>query len=94
MRYITPYTNFGGVQCGLFVGLARLNDLLRITVTKRKLNIRTPCGTSFSVTTAKTPFLSSPLISLYYKSVKGVSYTRTNISIGRDCFADIPIEVR
>ena len=32
MRYITPYTNFGGVRCGLFVGLARLNDLLRITV--------------------------------------------------------------
>ena len=29
---IKPYTNFGGVRCRLFVGLARLNDLLRITV--------------------------------------------------------------
>ena len=49
---------------------------------------------SLSVITAKTPFLSSPLISLYYKSIKGVSYTRTNISIGGDCFTDIPAEVR
>ena len=24
MRYITPYTNFSGVRCRLFVGLARL----------------------------------------------------------------------
>jgi hypothetical protein len=61
---------------------------------KRELKIRTPCGTSFSVTTAKTPFLSSPLISLRYKSVKGVSCTRTNISIGGDCLTDIPMEVR
>ena len=49
---------------------------------------------SLSIITTKTPFLSSLLISLYYKSVKGVSYTRTNISIGGDYFADIPIEVR
>jgi len=56
--------------------------------------MRTPCGTSFSIITAKTPFLSSPLISLRRESVKGVSYTRTNISIGGDCLADIPIEVR
>ena len=49
---------------------------------------------SLSIITAKTPFLSSLLISLYYKSVKGVSYTRTNISIGGDCFADVPTEVR
>jgi hypothetical protein len=49
---------------------------------------------SFSVITAKTPFLSSPLISLYYKSIKGVSYTRTNISIGGGYFTDIPVEVR
>jgi len=61
---------------------------------KRKLNIQTPYGTSLSVITAKTPFLSSLLISLRYKSVKGVSYTRTNISIGGDCFADIPAEVK
>ena len=61
---------------------------------KRELKIWTPYGTSFSVITAKTPFLSSPLISLRYKSVKGVSYIRTNISIGGDYFTDIPAEVR
>jgi len=61
---------------------------------KRKLNIQTPYGTSFSVITVKTPFLSSPLISLRRKSVKGVSYTRTDISAGGDCLADIPAEVR
>ena len=53
-----------------------------------------PYRISFSIITLKTPFLNSLLISLYYKSVKGVSYTRTNISIGRDCFTDIPIEVK
>jgi len=61
---------------------------------KRELNIRTPCGTSLSITTAKTPFLSSPLISLYCESVKGGSYTRTDISVGRGCLADVPTEVR
>ena len=61
---------------------------------KRKLNIRTPYGTSLSVITIKTPFLSSLLISLRYKSVKGVSYTRTDISIGGDCFTDMLVEVR
>ena len=40
------------------------------------------------------PFLNSLLISLYYKSIKGVSYTKTNISVGRDCFANIPMEVK
>jgi hypothetical protein len=65
-----------------------------ILLIKRKLNKWTPCGTSLSITTAKTPFLSSLLISLYYKSVKGVSYTRTNISIGRVCLIDMPTEVR
>ena len=49
---------------------------------------------SLSIITTKTPFLSSPLISLYYKFVKGVSYTSSNISIYRDCLIDIPIEVR
>jgi len=53
-----------------------------------------PYGTSLSVIIAKTPFLSSLLISLRHKSVKGVSYTRTDISIGGDCFADVPTEVR
>ena len=65
-----------------------------ISLIKRKLKIRTPYGTSFSITTAKTPFSSSPLISLRRKSIKGVSYTRANISIGGDYFINIPIEVR
>ena len=65
-----------------------------ISLIKRKLKIQTPCGTSLSIITVKTPFLSSLLISLCYKSIKGVSYTRTNISIGGDCLMDIPAEVR
>ncbi len=46
------------------------------------------------IITTKTPFLSSPLISLYYKSIKGVSCTRTNIFISGDCLIDIPVEVK
>jgi len=65
-----------------------------ILSTKCELNIWAPCGTSLSVITAKTPFLSSPLISLCCKSVNGVSCTKTDISAGRDCLADIPTEVR
>ena len=53
-----------------------------------------PYRTSLFVITAKTPFLNSLLISLYYKSVKGVSYIKTDISAGGDYFIDIPIEVR
>ena len=49
---------------------------------------------SLSIMTAKTPFLSSLLISLCRESVKGVSYTRTDISVGGDCLMDIPAEVR
>ena len=60
---------------------------------KRKLNIQMPCKTSLSVMTVKTPFLSNLLISLYYKSVKGVFCTRTDISTGGGCLADISIEV-
>ena len=56
--------------------------------------MRTPYKTSFSIITAKAPFLSSLLISLRYKSIKGVSYTRTNISIGGDYLIDVPAEVR
>ena len=52
-----------------------------------------PCGTSLSIITAKIPFLSSLLISLYYKSINGASCTRTNISAYRDCLADIPVEL-
>ena len=48
----------------------------------------------FSIITTKTPFLNSSLIFLYCKFIKRVSYTRTNISINRGYFTDIPIEVR
>ena len=65
-----------------------------ILLIKCELNIQTPCRTSLSVIIAKIPFLSSPLISLRRKSVKGVFYTRTNISAGGDCFIDVPMEVR
>jgi hypothetical protein len=53
-----------------------------------------PYKISLSIITTKIPFLSNPLISLHRESVKGVSYTRTDISIGRDYLADIPIKVR
>ena len=53
-----------------------------------------PYRISLSVITVKTPFLSSLLISLYYKSVKGVFYIRTNISINGYYFIDIPIEAK
>ena len=53
-----------------------------------------PYGISLSIITIKTPFLNSLLISLYYKSVKEVFYTKTNISTGRYCFIDIPIKVK
>jgi hypothetical protein len=43
---------------------------------------------------AKTPFLSSLLISLCYKSIKGVFYTKTNISIDRSYFVGTFIKVR
>jgi hypothetical protein len=49
---------------------------------------------SLSVTTIKTPFLSSPLISLRYEFIKGVSYTRTNISVDRSCFIGVFTEVK
>ena len=53
-----------------------------------------PHKMSFFIITAKTPFLSSLLISLYYKSIKGVFYTKTNIFIGGSCLVDIFTEVR
>ena len=53
-----------------------------------------PYKISLSITTTKTPFLSSPLISLRYKSVKGVSCIKTNISAGGDCLIDMPAGVR
>jgi hypothetical protein len=42
----------------------------------------------------KTPFLNSLLISLYYKSIKGVSYIKTNISVDKGYFIGIFIEVK
>ena len=48
---------------------------------------------SLSVTTAKTPFLSNLLISLRCKSVKGVSCTRTDISISGGCLTNMSVEV-
>ena len=64
-----------------------------ILLIKRKLKIQTPYRISFSIITAKMPFLSSLLISLYYKFVKGVSYTRTDISAGGGYLIDISVEV-
>ena len=49
---------------------------------------------SLSVMTTKIPFLNNPLISLHHESIKGVSCTRTDISIDKDCLTDIPVEVR
>ena len=46
----------------------------------------------FTMTT-KTPFLSSPLISLCHEFVNGVSCIRTDIFIYRDCLADIPAQL-
>ena len=65
-----------------------------ILLIKRELNIQTPYKISLFIIIIKTLFLRSLLISLYYKSIKGVSYTRTNIFIGGDYFIDIPIEVK
>ena len=49
---------------------------------------------SLFITTVKTPFLSTLLISLYYKSIKGVSYTKTNIFANKSYFIGISIEVK
>ena len=49
---------------------------------------------SLFIITAKTPFSSSPFISLCHKSVKGVSCTRTDISAGGDYLTDIPAEIK
>jgi hypothetical protein len=65
-----------------------------ILLINRKLNIRTPCGMSLSIITAKMPFLSSLLISLCRESVKGVSYIRTNISADRSYFMGVSAEIR
>jgi hypothetical protein len=46
------------------------------------------------ITIVKMPFLSSLLISLYYKSIKGVFYTKTNIFINRSYFISIFTKVK
>ena len=53
-----------------------------------------PYRISLFVITAKIPFLNSLLISLHYKSVKRFSYIKTNISVYRGCFINIPIKIR
>ena len=53
-----------------------------------------PYKISLFTITAKIPFLSSLLISLYYKSIKRVSYIKTNIFISGSCLIDIPIRVK
>jgi hypothetical protein len=53
-----------------------------------------PYRTLLFITIIKMPFLSSLLISLYYKFIKGVSYTKINISIDRSCFISIFIKVK
>ena len=65
-----------------------------ISSINRELNIRTLYKISLSVIIVKTPFSSSLLISLRRESVKGVSYTRIDISIDRSYFTDIFIEVK
>jgi hypothetical protein len=49
---------------------------------------------SLFIITIKTPFLSSLLISLCYKSINKASYIRTNISVDDNSFIDIFIEVK
>ena len=48
---------------------------------------------SLSIITTKTPFLSSPLISLCHESVNGAFCTRTDISACGDCLVNIPVEL-
>ena len=46
---------------------------------------------SLSAITIKISFLSNLLISLRRESVNGGFYTKTNISVYRDCLTDIPV---
>ena len=55
--------------------------------------MQTSCRTFLSAITTKTPFSSSPLISLHHKSINKTSCTRTNISAYRDCLVDILVEL-
>ena len=58
------------------------------------MNIQTPYRISFSIITIKIPFLNSLLISLRYKSIKGIFCTKNNIFTGGGYFIDMPIEVK
>jgi hypothetical protein len=49
---------------------------------------------SLFIITIKTPFLSSLLISLYYKFTKGVSYIKTNIFISKSYLISALIKVK
>jgi hypothetical protein len=49
---------------------------------------------SLFITAIKTPFLSSLLISLYYKFINKASYIKTNIFINKGCFINIFIKVK
>jgi len=44
--------------------------------------------------TVKTPFSSSLLIFLRREFIKGVSYTRTDISVDRSYFTGVSIKVK
>ena len=48
---------------------------------------------SLFIIVIKTPFLSSLLISLYYKSINRASYIKTNIFISKGCFIGMFAEV-
>ena len=65
-----------------------------ILLIKRKLNIQMSYKIFFSVIIIKMPFLTSLLISLHCKSVKGVSYTKTDISAGRGYLINMPVKAR
>jgi hypothetical protein len=48
---------------------------------------------SLFVIVVKTLFLSSLLISLYYKSINRASYTKTNIFVSKGCLMGMFIKV-
>jgi hypothetical protein len=48
---------------------------------------------SLFIIIVKMPFLSSLLISLYYKSINKAFYIKTNIFISRGCLISIFIKV-
>jgi hypothetical protein len=49
---------------------------------------------SFFIIVIKTPFLSSLLISLYYKSINKASYIKTNIFISDNSFISAFVKVK